>query len=154
MISIQVFVVKIKGNREMVNGLSYRGQFSKLSDFIENGLKLIELLCRFKKVLFSIRTMSLYRSMKRSKVNTQRRHKGNDLRPLIILVPDIRCIKLYIFWMHTSVWLIWAKFHQNRMILKIWPLCKRSLTFILFSRYLDNETSYGYHVIDFFTPYD
>ena len=42
-------------------------------------------------------------------------------------------MNLYIFWMHTLVWLIWAQFHQNRMILKIWPLCKRSLTFILFS---------------------
>ena len=41
-------------------------------------------------------------------------------------------MNLYIFWMHTLVWLIWAQFHQNRMILKIWPLCKRSLTFILF----------------------
>ena len=42
-------------------------------------------------------------------------------------------MNLYIFWMHTLVWLIWAQFHQNWMILKIWPLCKRSLTFILFS---------------------
>ena len=41
-------------------------------------------------------------------------------------------MNLYIFWMHMLFWLIWAQFHQNRMILKIWPLCKRS-TFILFS---------------------
>ena len=43
-----------------------------------------------------------------------------------------RCIKLYIFWMHMSVWLIWANFHWNRMMLKIWPLYERSLTFLLF----------------------
>ena len=78
--------------------------------------------------------MSWYRSMDGSKVNPHRHHIGNDLWPLDY--PSSwhwRCMNLYIFWMHTLVWLIWAQFHQNRMILKIWPLCKRSLTFILFS---------------------
>ena len=64
------------------------------------------------------------------------------------------CDKLYIFWIHVSIWLIWAHFHQNQTILKIWPLYKRSMTFSYFVLYLDNATSYGYHVIDFFTPYN
>ena len=51
-----------------------------------------------------------------------------------------------------AIWLIWAYFHQNRTILKIWPLYKRSMTFSYFVLYLENATSYGYHVIDFFTP--
>ena len=70
-----------------------------------------------------------------SKVNPHRHHIGNDLWPLDYPSSwHCRCMNLYIFWMHTLVWLIWAQFHhQNRMILKIWPLCKRSLTFILFS---------------------
>ena len=68
-----------------------------------------------------------------SKVNTHRHHIGNDLWPLDYPSSwHCRCMNLYIFWMHTLVWLIWAQFHPNRMILKIWPLCKRSLTFILF----------------------
>ena len=78
--------------------------------------------------------MSWYRSMDGSKVNPHRHHIGNDLWPLDYPSSwHCRCMNLYIFWMHTLVWLIWAQFHQNRMILKIWPLCKRSLTFILFS---------------------
>ena len=43
------------------------------------------------------------------------------------------CSKLCIFWMHTSVWLIWAHFvYWNWMMLKIWTLHKRSLTCLLF----------------------
>ena len=64
------------------------------------------------------------------------------------------CGKLYSFWIHVAIWLIWAYFHQNRTILKIWPLYKRSMTFSYFVFYLENATSYGYHVIDFFTPYN
>ena len=52
-----------------------------------------------------------------------------------------------------AVLLIWPHFHQNRTILKIWPMYKRSMTFSYFVLYLDNATSYGYHVIDF-TPYN
>ena len=78
--------------------------------------------------------MSWFRSMDGSKVNPHRHHIGNDLWPLDYSSSwHCRCMNLYIFWMHTLVWLIWAQFHQNRMILKIWPLYKRSLTFILFS---------------------
>ena len=64
------------------------------------------------------------------------------------------CGKLYIFGIHVAIWLIWAYFHQNRTILKIWPLYKRSMTFSYFVLYLENAASYGYHVIDFFTPYN
>ena len=45
-------------------------------------------------------------------------------------------------------------FNENRLILKIWPLYKRSMTFSYFVLYLNNATSYGNHVIDFFTPYN
>ena len=45
-------------------------------------------------------------------------------------------------------------FDRNRTILKIWPPYKRSMTFSYFVLYLDNATSYGYHVIYFFTPYN
>ena len=77
--------------------------------------------------------MSWYRSMEGSKVNTHRHHIRNDLWPLDYPSSwHCKCMNLYIFWMRTLVWLIWAQFHPNRMILKIWPLCKRSLTFILF----------------------
>ena len=64
------------------------------------------------------------------------------------------CGKLYIFWIHVVIWLIWAYFHQNRTILKIWPLYKRSMIFSYFVLYLENGASYGYRVIDFFTPYN
>ena len=78
--------------------------------------------------------MSWYRSMEGSKVNTHRHHIRNDLWPLDYPSSwHCKCMNLYIFWMHTLVWLIWAQFCPNRMILKIWPLCKRSLTFIIFS---------------------
>ena len=54
-----------------------------------------------------------------------------------------------------AIWLILAHFHQNGTILKIWFLYKRSMTFSYFVLYLDNATSYGYHLIGFFfTPYD
>ena len=62
--------------------------------------------------------------------------------------------KLYIFWTYVAIHLIWAYFHRNRTILKIWPLYKRSMTFSYFVLYLNNATSYGYHVIYFFTPYN
>ena len=89
--------------------------------------------------------------MEGSKVNTHRHHIGNNLWPLDFPSSwHCRCMNLYIFWMHTLVQLIWAQFHQNLMILKIWPLYKRSCTLSYFPLYLDNETSYGYHVSDFF----
>ena len=62
--------------------------------------------------------------------------------------------KLYIFWIFVATQLIWAYFHRNRTILKIWPPYKRSTTFSYFALYLDNATSKIYHVIDFFTPYN
>ena len=62
--------------------------------------------------------------------------------------------KLYIFWTYVAIHLIWAYFHRNRTILRIWPPYKRSMTFSYFVLYLDNATSYGYHVIYFFTPYN
>ena len=62
--------------------------------------------------------------------------------------------KLYIFWIYVAIHLIWAYFHRNWTILKIWPLYKRSMTFSYFVLYLNNATSYGYHVIYFFTPYN
>ena len=62
--------------------------------------------------------------------------------------------KLYIFWTFVAIHLIWAYFHRNRTILKIWPPDKRSMTFSYFVLYLDNATSYGYHVIYIFAPYN
>ena len=53
-----------------------------------------------------------------------------------------------------TTWFIWAQFRWNWTNLKIWPLYKRSMTFCCFGLYLENETSYGFHVIDFFAPYD
>ena len=53
-----------------------------------------------------------------------------------------------------TTWFIWAQFRWNWTNLKIWPLYKRSMTFRCFGLYLENETSYGFHVIDFFAPYD
>ena len=38
--------------------------------------------------------------------------------------------------------------------LEIWPPYKRSMTFSYFVLYLNNATSYGYHVISFFTLYN
>ena len=46
------------------------------------------------------------------------------------------------------------QFRWNWTNLKIWPLYKRSMTFCCFGLYLENETSYGFHVIYFFAPYD
>ena len=95
--------------------------------------------------------MSWYRSIEGSKVNTHRHHIWNDLWPLDYPSSwHCRCMNLYIFWMHTLVWLIWAQFHQNRMILKIWPRAKGHWPLSYFPLYLDNETSYGYRVLDFF----
>ena len=53
-----------------------------------------------------------------------------------------------------TTWFIWAQFRWNWTNLKIWPLYKRSMTFSCFGLYLENEASYGFHVIDFFAPYD
>ena len=123
----------IKGKRSTTFRTGVK--FSKWSDLIENGLKLIGLLCWFQKgIVCHMYNVLISRSMEGSKVNTHRHHIGNDLWPLDYPSSwHCRCMNLYIFWMHTLVWLIWAQFHQNRMILIIWPLCKRSLTFILFS---------------------
>ena len=84
MISVQCFVIKIKGKiGKRSTTFCTVVKFTKWSDFIENGLKLIGLLCRLKKnVYFATHTMSWYRSMEGSRVNTHRRHIGNDLWPL------------------------------------------------------------------------
>ena len=58
------------------------------------------------------------------------------------------------FWTFVAIHLIWAYFHRNQTILKIWPPYKRSMTFSYFVLYLDNATLYGYHVIYFFIPYN
>ena len=96
-------------------------------------------------------------------------NKGSNVRPYTGLWVSDECwplnpcfphfqtfyaYKLYIFWTFVAIHLIWAYFHRNRTILKIWPLYKRSMTFSYFVLYLDNATSYGYHVIFFFTPYN
>ena len=61
----------------------------------------------------------------------------------------LRYMKLYIFHTNMTIWLLLAHFHWNRTTLKIWPLYKRSMTFCCFYPYLENETSYEFHVIDF-----
>ena len=66
----------------------------------------------------------------------------------------LRMANYIFFWTYVAIRLIWAYFHRNRTILKIWPPYKRSMTFSYFVLYLDNATSYGYHVIYFFTPYN
>ena len=66
----------------------------------------------------------------------------------------LRYVELYIFLTYMTIWSIWAKFHWNWTNLKIWPVYKRSMTFCCFGLYLENETSYGFHVIDYFAPYD
>ena len=63
--------------------------------------------------------------------------------------------KLYIFWTYVAIHLIWAYFHRNRTILKIWPPYKGQCPFLILSFIsILNATSYGYHVIYFFTPYN
>ena len=63
--------------------------------------------------------------------------------PVIVIAPSLgacdsdsaeshfehRCGKLYLFWINIAVQLIWAHFQWDRIILKIWPLYERSLTF-------------------------
>ena len=130
-------------------------KFAKSSNFDEIGLKLIRLTCAFRKCIDS------YTSNVRNKGNQG--VKGHSLCgvygcwPLTPPLTYIRTLYIWqtiLFWINIAVQLIWAHIQWDRTILKIWPLYERSLTFSPLFLYLDNETLYGYHVTDFFTPYD
>ena len=76
------------------------------------------------------------------------------LTPPLTKIGTIRYMKLCIFLIYMTNQLIWAHFRWNWANLKIWPLYKRSMIFCCFDLYLENETWYEFHVIDFFAPYD
>ena len=120
---------------EKVNDLSYRGKIFKMvrSHWKWAQINWTAMLIKKRYSLPYVQCPDIGRWMgqRSTSIDTI---VGNDL--WLLDYPSswhCRCMSLYIFWLQTLVWLIWAQFHQNRMILKIWPLCKRSLTFILFS---------------------
>ena len=97
-------------------------KFSSLSNFNENGLKLIRLSCRLRKCIVSY-TLNVPILLKgESKFNGHRPYKGIDLWPLDSYTPWLpRYAKLYLLWIILVIQSIWAHFRWNRTNLKIWP---------------------------------
>ena len=108
-------------------------KFSKSSDFGEIGLKLISLTYAFRKCIDSYTYKARTRVIKGSKVIPYVVSMGVDLWPIHWPISG-HCTygKLYLFWINIAVQLLWAHFQWDRIILKIWPLYKRSLTFFPF----------------------